>query len=72
MNIYLVICCPENNSQNYHITRILRCIPTTLEKLRDTHDDYMREYLNHQGVHTMLISRNEDLSFLTKEAEKNA
>lgn len=76
MDIYYLICCHERNIAGYTITRILKCIPTTLEEMEKEHNklyyEYMRMHHSMVDVFPMLISRHEDLSFLTKEAECNA
>ena len=71
MDIYFLICCHEQNAQNYNITRILKCIPTTVDKASETYDEYIKQHIQYPGVFSMMVSRNADLSFLTKEAENN-
>lgn len=76
MPIYFLICVQEQNQDYMLVHRILKSIPTTTEEIRKPHSASYEEMLKMQAsnpyIYQMIVSRNEDLSFIEKESNHNS
>jgi hypothetical protein len=72
MDVYVLICCREQHIYDCHVVRILKCVETTLDKVNETYEEYIKAHIAHSNVYPMVVSRNPDLGFLEKEAQHNA